>query len=181
MKLFSEAYSGKKPEGAKKVTTYTFAPKGPVIKDSIGELPLHRGIYLGFKFNKDKVKNGVISFTEFVYVGRAIKDNTLRKRVGEHYSQKDLKYRESGKTVDMSNVAFLYLDLDNLADDQISDIEYAFISEYQPSANSDGIGHYAGKEAPLCISVISFPGADDLNLSRSFLISEKDKEVDNEK
>lgn len=54
-----------------------------------------------------------LHFTELFYVGRAIKDNTLNKRVREHYTQKDLKYRETGKAVDMSNVAFQYLDLDN--------------------------------------------------------------------
>lgn len=178
MGIFSEKYSGKKPDGVKKVKTYTFALEGPVFDATTGDLPIHRGIYFGFKYDTEKAKSGVINFTEFVYVGRAIKDNTLRKRVGEHYSQKDLKYRESGKTVDMSNVAFLFLDLEDLTDDQISDLEYGFIFQYQPSANSDGINHYVGKEVPICISVTSFKYADDLKLSKSFLIREEDKEID---
>lgn len=176
MKLFSESYKGEKPEGAKVVKSYSFHVQGPVEEDASLDLPTHRGVYFGFKFDK---KNP-LHFTELFYVGRAIKDNTLNKRVREHYTQKDLKYRETGKAVDMSNVAFQYLDLDNYTDAQISDIEYAFIFKYKPSANTPGVTHYAGDEAPLKITISGFKFADDLDIPKSFLITEKDKEAEND-
>ena len=176
MKLFSEKYSGKKPEGAKVVKNYSFALQGPVVEETSLELPTHRGVYFGFKFDK---KNP-LHFTKLIYVGRAIKDYNLRKRIREHYTQKDLKYRETGMVVDMTNVAFQYLDLEKFTDEQISDIEYAFIYKYQPSANSDGITHYIGDEAPINIKISGFKFADDLDLEKSFLITEKDKEESND-
>jgi hypothetical protein len=79
-----------------------------------------------------------------------------------------------------SNVAFQYLDLDNYTDAQISDIEYAFIFKYKPSANTPGVTHYAGDDAPLKITISGFKFADDLDIPKSFMITEKDKEADND-
>ncbi len=122
---------------------------GPFGEDTRGDIPEKKGVYFAFEFDKKKAEEGELSFKQLVYIGKASADNTLRKRIGEHFTQHDLHYRETGEEVDMESIAFFVCIMDN--DDEIRDVEAAEILKQQPPANSDGINHYIGETVPLII------------------------------
>ena len=124
---------------------------GPVVEENREDIPLEKGVYFAFEFDKEKAQNGSLQFKRLIYVGKATEDNTLRKRIGDHYTQHDLKDRESKESFDMDAIAFFYCVMDD--DDEISDVEAAEIFKNNPPANTIGVNNYVGKTSPLMIQM----------------------------
>ena len=122
---------------------------GPVAEENRADIPLEKGVYFAFEFDKEKAEEGCLEFKRLIYIGKASEDNTLRKRIGDHYTQHDLKYRETGEPVDMDSIAFFYCVMDN--DEEISDVEAAEIFKNTPPANTIGVDNYVGKTVPLMV------------------------------
>lgn len=137
--------------GCKQCPAYSLITAGPFDNETRGDIPTSKGIYFAFEFDKAMAELGILVFKRLMYVGKATADNNLRKRIGEHYTQHDLKYRETGEEVDMDTIAFYYCEMDN--DDVISDIEAAQIYKQRPPANDIGIDNYVGKTTPLLVSI----------------------------
>ena len=130
--------------------TYCLNVIGPFVEKTRDEIPCEKGIYFAFEYEKKSMESGAFLFKRMIYVGKASESNTLRKRIGEHYTQHDLKYRETGKVVDMDTIAFFCCLMDNDAD--INDVEAAQIYGQKPPANTDGVDHYIGENAPIFIA-----------------------------
>jgi hypothetical protein len=154
MKKISELlHSIKGKSTVQQCPVYQLYNYGPFCEETKDEIPDAKGVYFAFEFDKEKAEEGFLFFKRLVYVGKASKDNTLKKRIGEHYTQHDLHYRETEDEVDMDSIAFYICALDD--DDSIRDVEAAFIYKLQPPANTDGIIHYMGEKTPLLLFMIN--------------------------
>lgn len=131
--------------------TYCLNVIGPFVEKTRNEIPCEKGIYFAFEYDKKSLESDVFLFKRMIYVGKASENNTLRKRTGEHYTQHDLKYRKTGKVVDMKSIAFFCCLMDN--DAAIDDVEAAQIYVQKPPANTEGVEHYIGRTAPIYISI----------------------------
>ena len=153
MKKFSDIMSEleKKNRHNGECPTYCLNVIGPFVERTRNEIPCEKGIYFAFECEKESIESGVILYKRMVYVGKASEGNTLRKRIGDHYTQHDLKYRENGESVDMESIAFFCCLMDN--DATIYDVEAAQIYAQNPPANTDGVDHYIGKTAPIFITI----------------------------
>lgn len=112
-------------------------------------IPDTNGVYFGFFFDKDMATSGVPYFNRLAYVGRAIGVDTLRKRIGDHYRDNDLKYRGTNDPVDMSSIGFFVCEIDN--DEESKDVEAGLIYGLKPPANDKGVDNYSGETHPLII------------------------------
>ena len=86
--------------------TYCLNVIGPFVEKTKDEIPCKKGIYFAFECEKKSIESSALIFKHMIYVGKASESNTLRKRIGEHYTQHDLKYRETDKVIDMDTIAF---------------------------------------------------------------------------
>lgn len=132
-----------------KCPSYRLYNSGPYGEDNKDDIPEKKGVYFAFEFDKKKAEEGVLSFKQLIYIGKASAGNTLKKRISDHFTQHDLHYRETGGEIDMESIAFFVCVMDN--DDEIRDVEAAEILKQQPPANTDGISHYIGETAPLIV------------------------------
>lgn len=175
MKKFSDLIKeSERKSGNKLCPSFSLITSGPYDNETRGDIPALKGIYFGFEFNKAMSEEGILVFKRLIYVGKATADNNLRKRIGEHYTQHDLKYRETGEKVDMDTIAFFVCEMDN--DDVISDIEAAQIYKQRPPANDIGIENYVGKTTPLLVSVSNgFKFVDDDLFMNPVIIRTEDK------
>ena len=128
---------------------YSLFNYGPVAEENRDDIPQEKGVYFAFEFDKEKAENGLLEFKRLIYIGKASGDNTLRKRIGDHYTQHDLEYKENREKVDMDTIAFFYCVMEN--DDEINDVEAAEIFKNAPPANIIGVDKYIGKASPLMI------------------------------
>ena len=152
MKKFSELEKEtERKKGCTQCPAYDLITAGPYDGETRGDIPISKGIYFCFEFDKTMAEMGNLVFKRLIYVGKATADNNLRKRIGDHYTQHDLKYRVTKEEVDMDTVAFYCCKMDD--DDIISDIEAAQIFKQCPPANDIGIDNYIGETAPLFVSI----------------------------
>ena len=159
----------------KKCPAFSLYNYGPYCEDNRNEIPAKKGVYFAFEFDKEQAEKGMLYFKRLIYVGKATEDNTLRKRISDHYTQHDLKFRETKELVDMDTIAFYYCVMEN--DDEISDVEAAQIFKQQPPANTIGIDHYVGEQAPLMIHLSNDFKLVDKDLYKStIIIRTEDKE-----
>lgn len=112
-------------------------------------IPDTHGVYFGFTFDKGMATSGVPFFTSLTYVGRAIGTDTLNKRIGDHYRDYDLTYRDTKTPVDMSSIGFFVCEMND--EDEIKDVEAALINGLKPPANDIGVDNYIGKIQPLMV------------------------------
>lgn len=138
-------------ENLKRVKAISLYSYGPYNDSTREDIPDKKGIYFGFEIDKHSAEQGKLVFKRLAYVGKATKDNTLKKRIGDHYTQNDLINRLTGMPLDMSSIVFFICVMDKSTDDEISDVEAAEIYAHKPIANKDGVEHYIGKVSPMMV------------------------------
>ena len=175
MKKFSELIrESEKANAFKKCPAYSLYNFGPFGEDNRDDIPAKKGVYFAFEFDKKKAEVGELVFRRLIYVGKASEDNTLRKRISDHYTKHDLKYREIGCPVDMETIAFFVCIMDD--DNEIKDVEAAQIFKQQPPANSIGIDHYVGDKSPLFVYIANdFKFVDKDLYKNPIIIRSEDK------
>lgn len=115
------------------------------IKGENSELaPKKNGIYVVFAC---KEFNDVFECDRILYIGRAEGDDTIRKRIEDHYNDRDesdsgkQSYWENNYCEEGEVVVYTFAE----CDDQLHDIEAALIYRNQPLANIQGKDRYLGK------------------------------------
>ena len=124
--------------------------QGGIKGDSTDLASEKHGIYVAFAC---KEYDDVYEYNRVLYIGKAEGDDTIKKRIDDHYNDRDnsdsgkQSYWENNYCEEGEVVVYTFAE----CEEQLHDIEAALIYKNQPLANIQGKDKYLGNAWHVCI------------------------------